>query len=218
MSKWNNEKRLIIDTALSLMGKGLVVGKSGNVSLRLTQEGDLDLLAITPTSRPYESLGIEDIQVIDFETEPVEGNLAPSVETMLHIGIYRSRANINAVIHTHSTYACAIATAGLAIPPILEDQVNTLGGDIRVADYAVSGSQELVDNTLKSIEGRHAVILANHGAIGIGRNMREAMIACEMLEKTARIYCACLSLGKVKLLPQDGIEASRAFFDLTRNK
>src|SRR3972149_9108257 len=113
--------------------KGLTVGTSGNISLRLPTRGKKQLLAITPSSLHYDTLDTEDIQIVDFNGKRVEGDLKPSMETPLHIGIYKARANVNAIIHTHSVYASALAVAGVEIPPILDDQVAYLGGGIKVA-------------------------------------------------------------------------------------
>ena len=217
MSRWQEAKQLVLETGLKLVEKGLVVGKSGNISLRLPPEDGRELLAITPTSRYYDLLTAGEIQVIDFETEPVEGDLPPSSETLLHIGIYRARPNINAVIHTHSVFATALAVAGLGIPPILDDQVTFLGGEIRLAAYALPGSEELVENVVSAIAGRTAVLLTNHGAIGIGRDMREALTACELLEKTAKIYLYAWDAGNVNDLPVEAIETGQAFFTLLQN-
>lgn len=214
MSRWQEEKRLVLETSRKMVEKGLVVGKSGNISLRLPPEAGRDLLAITPSSRYYDLLAVNDIQVIDFETEPVEGDLPPSSETLLHIGIYRARKNINAVIHTHSVFASAIAVAGREIPVILDDQVTFIGGEIRLAEYALPGSEELVDHVITAFGERNAVLLPNHGAIGIGRNMRDAFTVCELLEKTAKIYFCALALGKVNLLPAEAIEVGKAFFKM----
>jgi len=212
LSKWLEEKKLVLTTARKMAERGLVVGTSGNVSLRLLPENGRELLAITPTSRYYDLLEPDDIQIIDFEAEPVEGDLPPSVETMLHIGIYQKRKNVNAVIHTHSVYASALAVAHLEIPPILEDQMVVMGGEIKVAGYAASGSEEQVNNVLEALEDCNAAILANHGSIGVGRDLREAFTVCEMLEKTARIYYLSLEIGKVNLLPDEAVQSCRAFF------
>ena len=214
MSKWQEAKRLVLEAAQKMAEKGLVVGTSGNVSLRLPPEGGQELLAITPTFRHYDSLTVDDIQVIDFEAEPVEGDLPPSIETMLHIGIYQARKNINAAIHTHSVFASAIAVAGLEIPPILDDQVDFIGGEIKLAKYAHSGSDELVENVVASLEERNAVLLPNHGAVGIGKTMRDAFTVCELLEKTAEIYYLALSLGKVNQLPPEAVSAGKALFNM----
>jgi len=212
MTKWPEEKRQVLEASREIARKGLVVGTAGNVSLRVAPVDSRELLAITPSSRYYESLTLDDIQVIDFEVEPVEGDLAPSIETMLHIGIYGARKNVNAVIHTHSTFASAIAVAGMNIPAILDEQVTFLGGEIKLAEYAMSGSEELVENALAALEKRNAVLLANHGVVGVGRTMRDALTACELVEKTAKVYISALALGKVNLLPAEVIEAEQAFF------
>ena len=212
MSKWQEEKRLILETSQKMQEEGLVVGMAGNVSLRLPVENERELLAITPTRRYYDLLTIDDIQVIDFEAEPVEGDLAPSVETMLHIGIYQVKKNINAVIHTHSVFASAISVAGLEIPPILDEQVSFIGGEIKLAKYALPGSQELVANVLTALGERNAVLLPNHGVVGIGRTMRDAFTVCQLVEKTAKIYLLALALGKVNPLPTEAVEVEKAFF------
>jgi len=212
MSKWLEEKKMVLMTAREMATKGLVVGTSGNVSMRLPPENGRELLAITPTSRYYDLLAPEDIQVVDFEAEPVEGDLPPSVETMLHIAIYQKRRNIRAVVHTHSVYASAMAVAHQEIPPLLEDQMTIMGGEIRVARHAASGSEEQINYVLEVLEDRNAAILANHGAIGLGRSLREALTVCEMLEKTARICYLCLTMGKVNFLPAEAIQAGKAFF------
>jgi len=213
VNKWQEEKKIVLEAAQKMLEKGLVVGTAGNVSLRLPSEGGRELLAITPSSRYYDVLSVDDIQVIDFEAKPVEGNLPPSAETMLHIGIYQARKNINAIIHTHSVFASAIAVAGLDIPAILDDQVAFLGGEIKLAEHALSGSQEQVANVLIALEDRNAVLLPNHGAVGIGRTVREAFTACELIEKTAKIYLLALSTGKVNLLPAEAMEAEKALYD-----
>jgi L-ribulose-5-phosphate 4-epimerase len=217
MTNWQEAKRIVLETALKMVEKGLVVGKSGNVSLRLPPERGKDLLAITPSRREYDLLTVDDIQVIDFNGKTVEGNLVPSVETMLHIGIYQARKNIRAVIHTHSVYATAVGVAGLEIPPIVEDQVNFLGGEIKAAGYAPSGSDELVANVVAALGERNAALLPNHGAVGIGPTMRQAFTSCEIMEKTARIYLYARSLGNVNTLSDEAVAACKGFFTSLQN-
>jgi len=213
MSRWQREKKLVLETAQKMLEKGLVVGTAGNVSLRLPCEGERPLLAITPSARHYNLLSVEEIQVIDFEAKPIEGDLTPSMESMLHIGIYEARKNINAVIHTHSVYASAVSVAGHDIPAILDDQVAFLGGQIKLAGHTLTGSPEQVSSVIAALEDRNAVLLPNHGAVGIGRTMSDAFTACELIEKTARIYLLALSTGKVNLLPDEEFEAEKAIYD-----
>jgi L-ribulose-5-phosphate 4-epimerase len=213
VSQWREEKKMVLEAAQKMLEKGLVAGTAGNVSLRLPPEGDRQLLAITPSSRYYDSLSVDDIQVIDFEAKTIEGDLPPSIETTLHIGIYQARKNINAVIHTHSVFASAISVAGLDIPAILDDQVAFLGGEIKLAKHALAGSQKQVANVLAALEDRSAVLLPNHGAVGTGRTVRDAFTASELIEKTAKIYWLALATGKVNLLPPEALEAEKALYN-----
>ena len=212
MSMWNSEKEMVLQTAQQMAAKGLVVGTSGNVSLRLGKHGERELLAITPHGRYYDSLDVDDIVVLDFEGKLVEGELDASIEKLLHIGVYKTRRKVNAVIHAHPVLGSALAVAGLEIPAILDDQVSEIGGEIKVAEYALSGSPEIVKNVLSALGPRNAVLLANHGALSVGRDIREAFTICELLEKTAKIYIGALSLGKVNLLPADIAEVLKLYF------
>ena len=116
------------------------------------------------------------------------------------------------MIHTHSVFASAISVACLDIPAILDDQVTFIGGEIRLAQHATSGSEEQVENVVAALEDRNAVLLPNHGAVGIGRTMREAFTVCELVEKTAKVYLCALALGKVNPLPDEVVKAEKAFF------
>ena len=215
MSKWQEEKKTVLEAAQKMAASGLVVGTSGNISLRLS--GKRQLLAITPSSRHYDLLDADDIQIVDFNGRTTEGSLRPSMETALHIGIYKARKNVNAVIHTHSVYASAAAVAGREIPPILDDQVAFLGGEIKLAGHAPGGSAEQVTAVIQALGDRSGVLLANHGAVGTGRTMRDAFTACELIEKTAKVYLLALLAGKVNLLPPGAIETTRAIYDKLQN-
>jgi len=212
MNQWREARKTVLEAALKMAEKGLVVGTSGNISLRLPSDGKNQLIAITPTSRHYDTLKIEDIPIIDFEGRKVAGDLPPSIETPLHMGIYQARKDVNAVIHTHSVFASAAAVAGIDIPPILEDQAAFLGGEIKLAGYALSGTPEQLTNVLAALGERNAVLLANHGAVGMGRTMRDAFTACELIEKTARVYFLALSAGKINQLPAKSLAAQKALF------
>jgi L-fuculose-phosphate aldolase len=211
--RWLEAREEVRTAARQMLEKGLVTGTAGNVSRRLPVSDDRALLAITPTSRDYLSLTPDDISVLDFEARKVEGNLAPSIETPLHIGIYNARPDVNAIIHTHSVFATAAAAAGREIPQILDEQVAYLGGDIKVATQAPSGTMELVKNAVAALGDRNAVLLGNHGAVGVGRNMREAFRAVELVEKTAQIFLLALSSGQVNILTPEAQTAARLIYD-----
>jgi L-fuculose-phosphate aldolase len=181
--------------------------------MRLSEPGGRELVAITPNNLCYDLMCAEDIGIVDLEGQLVEGDVTTSIETMLHIGIYKARKKVNAVIHTHPVFSSIFSVTGMEIPPILDDQVTYLGGEIKVAEYSLPGSQELVTNVIPALGPRNAVILANHGALTVGRDMREAFTNCEMLEKTARTYIHALNLGKINTLPAIALEMEQAYFN-----
>jgi len=133
---------------------------------------------------------------------------------MLHIGIYKSRSKVKAIVHAHSVYGSILSVAHLEIPAILDDQVTCLGGEIKVAEYALPGSGELVQNVVNALGPRNSVILANHGTLSVGRDLKEAFTNCEMCEKTAKVFTNALSIGKVNSLSAEALEKEQAIFNL----
>jgi len=209
---WEVQKMEVLEIARRMDGKGLVVGTSGNVSQRFREPGGRELVAITPSGRHYDTMKAEDIVLVDMEGQRVEGELAASIETMLHVGIYKARKKVSAVVHTHAVFGSAIAVTGKEIPSLLDDQVTFLGGEIKVAAYALPGSPELAKNAVAALGSRNAVVLANHGTVTVGRNLREAFNNCELLEKTARVYVLAMGLGALTPVPADMAEVEKAFF------
>ena len=210
---WETQKTEVLKAAQQMCQEGFVVGTSGNVSLRFRDPEGQEAVAITPSGCHYDTMKTNDIVIVDLEGQRLEGELTPSIETTLHTGIYKVRKKVNAVMHTHPVYGSIIAVAGLEIPGILDDQVTQIGGEIRVAPYAISGSPEMAANVIASLGPRNAVLMANHGAIAVGRNMREAFNMCKLAEKTARVFISALALGKVNLLPAEAAEVEKAYFN-----
>jgi L-fuculose-phosphate aldolase len=209
---WESEKRQVIEAAQEMERKGLAVGTAGNISMRLKDPGGRELLAITPSGRYYDSLKVDDIVVVDFAGQKVEGELKASIETIMHIQVHQARKKVNAVVHAHPAFCSTIAVARLDIPPLIDEQVIYIGGEIKVAEYALPGTPELAKSVVSALGPRNAVILANHGVLSVGRDMREALTICELAEEMAKIYVSALSLGKVNQLPAEAVELEKAFF------
>ena len=209
---WEVQKMEVLNAARRMHETGLVVGTTGNVSQRFTEPGGRQLAAITPSGRHYDTMRIEDIVLVDMEGHRIEGELLPSIETMLHLGIYRARRNVCGIVHTHATYGSIVAVTGNGIPPLMDDQVTFLGGEIKVAEYAPPGSVELAKNALAALGPKNAVVLSNHGALTVGRTLREAFNHCELLEKTAKIYVLAMRLGEIRTLPPQALEAQITAF------
>ena len=170
---------------------------------------DMDAIAITPSGRDYMTLVPNDIAIVDMNGKWVGGNYKPSSELPLHLAVYRARQDVGALIHTHSIYASACAAARRSIPAIIEDVAMMNGGDIEVAEYAANGSTQLADNTVRALGEHQSVLLANHGMLGCGSNLKEAMTMCELVEKTARIFIAAQSLGGAVELDRDDVARMR---------
>lgn len=212
LSRWQVEKETVLRVSQEMARRGLVSGTAGNVSQRI---GGRDLLAITPSRRAYSDLTPDDIQVIDFAGDSVEGDLVPSVETMLHVEAYRARPDIGSVVHTHSIYASALAVARMPLPPVLDEVVATIGGEVWVAEYAFPSSEELARNAAACLKDRNAVLLANHGVVGIGVTPREALAVCELVERAAHIFVLARTLGTVHQLPPDIVALEQNLFGMT---
>ena len=184
------KRQAVIDCCLKMNSAGLNQGTSGNVSLRHGQG-----LLITPASIPYETLEPEDIVFLDLNGA-VQGARRPSSEWRIHRDILAARPDVEAVIHAHPTYSTILAIHGRAIPAIHYMLAVFGGPNIRVAPYAIYGSQALSDNALAALEGRKACLLAHHGMVAVGSSIEQAFWLAEELETLARQYHGALLLGE----------------------
>lgn len=199
----------MVEACKRLEAGGLVAGSSGNVSVRLTEP---DRFAITPSGVQYRILQPEQIVAVDGKGELIEGEGRPSTEKHAHLTAYRVRADVNAVIHSHSIYASALALANIELPPVIDEMVVALGGAVRVAEYNIPATQDLADRAIEALGLRQAVLLRNHGGLGVGRDLNEAVQVVEMLERSSRIYYLARLLGEVQPLPEKVSEMEAKFF------
>ena len=216
ISRWQEEKRAVAGAARRMAELGLTTGANGNVSMRLVSLEPPELLAVTPSGKAYSDLTDEDVVVADLNLEPVEGELTPSSESLMHVGIYRARPDVGAVVHTHSPFCSVAAVTGLEIPPILDEMVVYIGGAVQVSEYGFPSTQELADNVCTALGERNAVLIRNHGAVGVGRDLDEALEVCSLTERVAQVFVYASLLGKVSTLPADVVEAEKAIFDMRR--
>ncbi|EGW39644.1 class II aldolase/adducin family protein [Desulfosporosinus sp. OT] len=199
----------VVEKGIEMLATNLTVGTWGNISCRIPGE---DYFAITPTGMSYDMLVPEDIVVLDLRGNIINGARKPSIEVPLHLTIYNARQDIQAIVHTHSPYATAMAVARKEIPGVIEDLVQIAGGCVRVNEYALPGTEQLGINTVKAMNGRNAVLLANHGMLGAGRDLVEAFRVCQVVEKSAQIVILAQLMGGAVELTQDDIEGMRNFY------
>ena len=209
-------KKSVFEASIWLSGQGYFGserGSGGNVSMRL----GLDSMAVTPSSVSYQELTVDDICLVGFDHTIiyVKSGLKPSVESGLHAAIYRNRADVNAVVHTHQTYGSVFGIINTPIPALFDEVSFSLGPIIDVIPYALSGSPELADNvSAKLANNANAYIMQNHGILALGRNLDRAILHAELLEKVAHIYCLALSTGKpVCTLPKAITDLAEALRD-----
>jgi len=185
----------VIAACRELTRRGLTHGTSGNVSVRFDERR----FFLSPSGMEYESLEADDVPLLHLDGHWF-GRRRPSTEWRFHRDIFRSRHDVGAIIHTHSSQATALACTGRGIPAFHYMVAVAGGSDIRCAPYHAFGSQELSDAALEALNDRKACLLANHGVIATGADLRSAMALAGEVENLALQYCAALALGEVRIL------------------
>jgi L-ribulose-5-phosphate 4-epimerase len=192
------ERRQVLAAAREISQSGMVMGTWGNVSMRCPEP---ELMLITPSGVDYQLMSMEDMVLLDSSYRIREGSYKPSIETPLHMEIYRNREGVKAMVHVHSIYASSFAVARKSIPVILEETAQVVGHEVPVAEYALCGTQALATAVLDSLgEDRRAVLLANHGLLAAGVSMEDALRICYVVEKTAQIALYAQELGGARTL------------------
>ncbi len=187
---------------------GSLLSAGGNVSVRMPD--DL-VMAITPSGKPYMNLAADQICVVDFDLNPIAGDLEPSIEAAMHAGIYLSRPDVGAVVHTHQPYASIFSLIDQPIPALFDEVALAIGETVAVIPYAFSGTAELVENVTQTVtNGCNCYIMQNHGALNLGRTLDAAWKHAELLEKTAQVCYHALATGKtITTLPIDTLQRIR---------
>lgn len=183
----------IVDAAHRLAAQGLSPGSSSNLSARVG-----DQVAITATGAHMATLTSEQVSIVSLHGELIDGDLAPTSELELHLGVYRA-APAGAVVHTHSAAATTLSLVIDELPVIHYEQL-LLGGTVRVAPFAVFGTPALAANVHAALEGRKAAIMANHGAVTWGTDLGDAVRCALLLEWVSALYLRARSLGEPKTL------------------
>jgi len=202
-------KNEILSVGCTMLDKGLVTGTWGNISARIP---DTQLLAVTPSGKNYREITADDIVVVDYTGMIIAGEFKASSELPLHLAIYKARMDIQAIVHTHSVFASACAVAHKGIPPIIEDLIQLVGGSVDVAAYALPGTDLLAQYVVEALGQKNAVLLANHGVVGCGQSLLEAMLACELVEKAAQIFIYAHQIGGPQVLSGEDVAVMHQFY------
>lgn len=202
-------KLQIVETAQILVNKGFLMATGGNLSMRIPGES---ALAITPSNFDYMKMTTNDICVLDFKLNILEGDLKPSIESGFHAGIYQTRGDVNAIIHTHQVYTSALSLINAPIPALFDEQVRYLGRSVEIIPYSPSGTKFLNKKIVKHIRNHNnAFIMQNHGALCFGDSMMRAIYNVEILEKCSLAYllslCAERETSKIPSMIREKIFA-----------
>jgi L-fuculose-phosphate aldolase len=192
-SRLAEQRREVIEIAQRMTADRLVVGTSGNVSVRCG-----DLVAVTPSGVDYDELEVADIPLVDLDGAVVEGERKPTSELPMHLTAYQ-RHDAEAVVHTHSLHATALSLLRNEVPAV-HYQLAEFGGTVRVAEYATFGSDRLAEAMSEALTGRTGCILRNHGTITIGATLPQAYNRARQLEWLCELWLTASRVGAPSLL------------------
>ncbi|NAZ24300.1 MAG: class II aldolase/adducin family protein, partial [Thermofilum sp.] len=171
-----------------------------------------DLFLLSPSGVWKARMKPEDVLLVTGDGKVLEGNGKPSVEFKTHVAIYRARRDVKAVVHAHPIYAGIIAAKRVDIEPVLEELTFYVGGTIRVASYAPSGTEELARNAVEALGDKKAVILANHGVVACGSSLEEALAVLGYVERAAKVAVYSMLIGGVHPLPREAETLERELY------
>ncbi|MFD7059611.1 class II aldolase/adducin family protein [Streptomyces sp. NPDC059906] len=178
----------LVATARRTVSDGLVVGTSGNVSVRVG-----DTVLVTPSGVPYDRLAADDATGVDLDGRQVLGTLVPTSELPMHLAVYRADPGARAVVHTHAVHATAVSLLVPELPPV-HYMTAALGGPVRVAPYAAYGTAELARGMLEALADRTGCLLRNHGTITYGTSLDQAYDRTAQLEWMCRLWLTASSV------------------------
>lgn len=197
-----NARQAIINACLTINSTGINQGTAGNISVRWK-----DGLLITPSGLPYDEMTCDDIVFMCMDGS-YEHRLAPSTEWRVHSDILRERQEVNAVVHAHPIHATAFAICGMEIPAVHYMIAAAGGPSIRCAPYAPFGTEALSRAVLKALRGRTCALLANHGMVATGRDLREAMWLAVEVETLCKQYAVALQVGTPRVLKDGEVQVA----------
>ena len=197
------EREMIVAYGKRMLSAGLTRGTGGNLSI---YDRNLELMAITPSGIPYEEIEVEDIMIMKLDGTIVEGNKTPSSEHTMHEIVYRTREDVGAMLHVHSTFAVTLACLNEDLPALDYRVAYSRERSVKCAPYASFGTPDLAVNALKTMGNQNAVLLTNHGMNVVGPDLPKAFAIAEQLEFCAELYVRARTIGKPVILPDDEMD------------
>ena len=214
MKSTPNAHEAVLATAKELLRKGLVEGTSGNISAR-REDGNI---VCTPSSVDYQLMALEDLVVVgpDGSVVSKSADRSPTSEVQLHLACYRAFDDIGSVIHAHPVWATMFACAHQPVPACVDEFTMYVGGEVRCAEYAMSGSADVGASAVGALAGRGAALLANHGMVAVASTPAKALHIVALVERTAQIAWGARALGGVEALPEKASSDFAGVYQLLR--
>jgi L-fuculose-phosphate aldolase len=194
-------KREIVEVGRRAYQRGYVASNDGNISARLDEKR----VVITPTGVSKGFMTPEDLIVLDMEGKVVSGTKKPSSEMFMHLSVYKHRPDVMSVCHAHPPYATGFAVAGIPLDKCILPEVIIVLGGIPIVEYGTPGTAEFFQPVLKIIDKYDAYLLANHGALTIGKDVVNAYHKMETLEHFAHIAFVAQQLGHMNVLNSEQV-------------
>ncbi len=195
-------KNDIIEVGKRTYARGYVASNDGNISARI----DKDRVLITPTGVSKGFMKVEDLVIVDFNGKVVSGSKKPSSEVFMHIQVYKDRPDVNSVCHAHPPYATGFAVAGIPLDKCILPEVIVALGSVPLIEYGTPGTEEFYKPVVKLLKDYDAFLLANHGALTIGKDVLNAYHKMETIEHFAHIAFVAQQIGYVKTLSPDQVK------------
>lgn len=192
-------KEQLLWVAKEMLRTNLVQGTAGNLGARLPDGNAV----LTPSSLDYMDMTLEDLVVCDLDGNVLEGTRGPTTEKALHLTALRSHDNIDATMHCHAKFATMFALTRTPIPAVIEEFDVFVGGDVDVADYRTTGTDDLAAEVASRVGEKAAVLMANHGLFAVGKNPKDVLHIAALVERTAEIVWGARQLGDVVPLPPE---------------
>jgi L-ribulose-5-phosphate 4-epimerase len=200
--KYEKIRNQVLEAILEAVDLGLVKGTSGNISV---QDDDENVVAITPSGKPYKSMKAEDIAIVSMDGKWIDGLYKPSSEVPMHTAVLRARSDIKATVHTHGMFATIMAMTDEELRPSTPPQAEFV--PVRIVPFTMPGSSNLAQLVVETLgsNGR-AVLLKNHGMFCCGKDIKAAMAATIYTEEMAMTAYYAKLLGKFSPMPEDAVQ------------
>jgi len=195
-------KRDLVEVGRRVYDHGFVASNDGNISARV----DNDRVLITPIGVSKGFMKPEEMVLVDMDGKVLSNTGKPSSEVFMHLRIYKDRPDVNSVCHAHPPYATGYAVAGLAMDKCVLPEVIIVLGEIPLVEYGTPGTEEFYTPVLKYLKDHDAFLLANHGALTIGKDIYNAYFKMETLDHAAKIQFIAKQLGHLNVLKSQDVD------------